>query len=66
MLRGRTIEQAKLIKDKEIAAALELPPIKLHCSVLAEEKYQKSSRRLGNKSSKKKAQQSTRLNEIRL
>ena len=37
LLRGRTIEQAKQIKDKEIAAALELPPIKLHCSVLAEE-----------------------------
>ena len=37
MLRGKTIEQAKQIKDKEIADALELPAIKLHCSVLAEE-----------------------------
>ena len=37
MLKGKTIEQAKLIKDKEIADALELPAIKLHCSVLAEE-----------------------------
>jgi len=37
MLMGLTIEQAKEIKDKEIAAALELPPIKLHCSVLAED-----------------------------
>ena len=37
MLKGRTIQQAKQIKDKEIAAILELPPIKLHCSVLAEE-----------------------------
>mgnify|MGYP001253578872 FL=1 len=37
MLMGKTIEQAKLIKDKEIASALELPPIKLHCSVLAED-----------------------------
>ena len=42
LLRGRTIEQAKLIKDKEIAAALELPPIKLHCSVLAEESIKKA------------------------
>ena len=40
MLKGKTIEEAKLIKDKEIAAALELPPIKLHCSVLAEETIQ--------------------------
>ena len=37
MLKGRTVEQAKDIKDKDIAKALQLPPIKLHCSVLAEE-----------------------------
>ena len=36
MLKGKTIPEAKLIKDKDIADALELPPIKLHCSVLAE------------------------------
>ena len=36
MLKGKTIGQAKLIKDKDIAKALQLPPIKLHCSVLAE------------------------------
>ena len=36
MLKGRTIEEAKQIKDKDIADALQLPPIKLHCSVLAE------------------------------
>jgi|TARA_B100000035_G_C20986338_1_gene547992 nitrogen fixation NifU-like protein len=40
MLKGKTLEEAKKIKDKEIAAALELPPIKLHCSVLAEETIQ--------------------------
>jgi nitrogen fixation NifU-like protein len=36
MLKGKTTNEAKLIKDKDIANALELPPIKLHCSVLAE------------------------------
>jgi nitrogen fixation NifU-like protein len=36
MLKGRTITEAKLITNKDIANALELPPIKLHCSVLAE------------------------------
>jgi nitrogen fixation NifU-like protein len=36
MLKGKTIEEAKEIKDKDIATALDLPPIKLHCSVLAE------------------------------
>ena len=36
LLTGKTIDEAKQIKDKEIAEVLELPPIKLHCSVLAE------------------------------
>ena len=42
MLMGKTIEQAKEIKDKEIASALELPPIKLHCSVLAEDSIRRA------------------------
>jgi nitrogen fixation NifU-like protein len=42
MMMGKTIEEAKLIKDKDIADALDLPPIKLHCSVLAEDAIQKA------------------------
>jgi len=42
MLTGKTIEEASQIKDKEIAEALELPPIKLHCSVLAEDSIRKA------------------------
>ena len=42
MLKGKTIQEAKLIKDKDIAKALELPPIKLHCSVLAEDSISKA------------------------
>jgi|TARA_R100000329_G_scaffold134550_1_gene114604 nitrogen fixation NifU-like protein len=42
MLTGLTIEEAKLIKDKDIAEALQLPPIKLHCSVLAEDSIKKA------------------------
>ena len=37
MLIGKTLEEAKDIKNKEIVDALELPPIKIHCSVLAED-----------------------------
>ena len=37
MMKGKTIEEAKKIKDKDIAKMLELPSIKLHCSVLAED-----------------------------
>ena len=42
MLKGKTIQEAKLIKDKDIAEALELPAIKLHCSVLAEDSIAKA------------------------
>ena len=42
MLKGKTIEEAMEIKDKDIADSLELPPIKLHCSVLAEESIKKA------------------------
>ena len=34
--------QALEIKDKDFAAALELPPIKLHCSVLAEDSIKRA------------------------
>jgi nitrogen fixation NifU-like protein len=42
MLKGKTTEEAKEIKDKDIATALELPAIKLHCSVLAESGIKKA------------------------
>ncbi|WP_237173199.1 iron-sulfur cluster assembly scaffold protein [Paracandidimonas lactea] len=35
-LKGKTLDQALAIRDTEIAQALALPPIKLHCSILAE------------------------------
>ena len=42
MLKGKTIEEAKNITNDEIAEALDLPPIKIHCSVLAEEGIKKA------------------------
>jgi nitrogen fixation NifU-like protein len=54
MLKGRTIEDAKKIKDKDIAKALELPPIKLHCSVLAEASIKKAVEDWENKKRKAK------------
>jgi nitrogen fixation NifU-like protein len=59
MLKGRTIEQAKLIKDKEIAEALELPSIKLHCSVLAEQAITKAIENWEEKLSHRKHNQKT-------
>ena len=42
MLVGKTLEEAKEIKNKDIANALDLPPIKIHCSVLAEDSIHKA------------------------
>lgn len=36
-LKGRTLNQAQTIKNSEIAEELALPPVKIHCSVLAED-----------------------------
>ena len=36
-VRGKTVEQAQEIKNSEIAEELALPPVKIHCSVLAED-----------------------------
>ena len=36
-VKGKTIEEASEIKNSEIAEELELPPVKVHCSVLAED-----------------------------
>ena len=53
MLKGRTIDGAKLIKDKDIADVLELPPIKLHCSVLAESGIKKAIENWESKKAKR-------------
>ena len=36
-VKGKTLDEAKAIKNTEIAEELALPPVKIHCSVLAED-----------------------------
>ncbi len=36
-VKGKTIDEAETIKNTEIAQHLALPPVKIHCSVLAED-----------------------------
>jgi nitrogen fixation NifU-like protein len=36
-LKGKTLDQAGTIKNSEIATELALPPVKIHCSILAED-----------------------------
>ena len=36
-LKGRTVDEAAKIKNTDIVSELKLPPVKIHCSVLAED-----------------------------
>ncbi len=36
-MKGKTVDEATQITNKEIAKELSLPPVKIHCSVLAED-----------------------------
>jgi nitrogen fixation NifU-like protein len=36
-LKGKTVDEALAIKNTDIVAELALPPVKIHCSVLAED-----------------------------
>jgi nitrogen fixation NifU-like protein len=36
-VKGKTLDEAQAIKNTEIATELALPPVKIHCSILAED-----------------------------
>ena len=36
-LKGRTVDEARELQNTQIASELSLPPVKIHCSVLAED-----------------------------
>ena len=48
-VKGRTLEEAQQIKNTDIAEELALPPVKIHCSVLAEDAIKAAIADLQNK-----------------
>ena len=48
-VKGRTLDEASEIKNTEIVEELELPPVKIHCSVLAEDAIKAAINDLKNK-----------------
>ena len=48
-LRGKTLDEACEIKNKDIAEHLSLPPVKIHCSVLAEDAIKSAIKDYKNK-----------------
>lgn len=52
-VKGKTLEQASQIKNTEIAEELALPPVKIHCSVLAEDAIKAAVRDVRHKRGEK-------------
>ena len=50
MLKGKTLDEAESIQNSAIAEELALPPVKIHCSVLAEDAIKAAIEDLKNKS----------------
>ena len=51
-IKGKTIDEAMQITNKDIAAHLKLPPVKLHCSMLAEDAIQAAIKSVREKTSR--------------
>ena len=56
-LKGKTLEEATKISNTEIAELLDLPPIKIHCSVLAEEAIERAIKDWADKTALRKHNQ---------
>ena len=49
ILKGKTLAEAQQIKNSDIADELALPPVKIHCSVLAEDSIRAAIKDYKNK-----------------
>jgi nitrogen fixation NifU-like protein len=56
-VKGKTLDEADQIKNTMIAQHLSLPPVKIHCSVLAEDAIKAAIRDYREKHGKKPAEQ---------
>jgi nitrogen fixation protein NifU and related proteins len=58
-LKGRTVDSALEIKNTEIVKELNLPPVKIHCSVLAEDAIKAAVRDYQQKQNEEKQEEAT-------
>jgi nitrogen fixation NifU-like protein len=63
-IKGMEIDKAQKITNKEIAEELSLPPVKIHCSVLAEEAIKAAIEDYKNKKNNKNNESDNNNNEI--
>ena len=52
LVKGRTLEDAMRISNQDIASHLSLPPVKKHCSLLAEEAVQSAAKNIQSRYNK--------------
>ncbi|HET6513255.1 MAG TPA: Fe-S cluster assembly scaffold IscU [Candidatus Kapabacteria bacterium] len=57
LIKGRSVEQAQELKNTDIVTELNLPPVKIHCSVLAEDAIKAAIEDFRNKQAALKGQQ---------
>ena len=57
LVKGKTISEAYSIRNSEIAKELSLPPVKIHCSVLAEDAIKAAVEDWRSRGEKKKTEQ---------
>ena len=55
MVKGMTLDQAGAIKNSELAEELALPPVKIHCSILAEDAIKAAVNDYRNRHSQKES-----------
>ncbi|VEL25109.1 unnamed protein product [Protopolystoma xenopodis] len=53
-IKGKTLDEASVVKNTEIAKELNLPPVKLHCSMLAEDAIKAAIKDFKSKASQDK------------
>jgi nitrogen fixation NifU-like protein len=58
-LKGRTLDEAEKIKNTDIVQELNLPPVKIHCSVLAEDAIKSAIEDFRRKQAARRAQSTT-------
>ncbi|AKF07561.1 Fe-S cluster assembly scaffold IscU [Sandaracinus amylolyticus] len=56
-VKGKTVDEAMSLKNTEIVKELNLPPVKIHCSVLAEDAIKSAIEDYRRKQAAKKAEQ---------
>merc|ERR1739848_369200 len=60
VIKGMDVDEAAALSNKEIAAELKLPPVKMHCSMLAEEAIKAAIDDLRKKQTKPRKKKPTR------